>query len=149
MLQAALNGGLMKSDHAAVPVTVEELARDAAACVAAGAGAIHLHPRDASGRETLEPDVVDAVVEAVRAACGAPVGVSTGAWIEPSLGRRLESIRAWRAPDFASVNLSEEGASQVLEALIEAGVGIEAGVATSQEVDRLLASGLGPQVTRI
>src|SRR5690242_889042 len=130
MLQAALNGARSKRDHPAVPVTPEELVRDAAACARAGAGAIHLHPRDPAGRETLDPFLVDAVVNGVRAACGVPVGVSTGAWIEPDLDRRLDLIRAWRAPDFASVNLSEEGAGQVMEALIEAGVGIEAGIAT-------------------
>ena len=35
-LQAALNGDRTKARHTAVPVSVEELARDAAACVAAG-----------------------------------------------------------------------------------------------------------------
>jgi len=87
-------------------VTAEELARDAAACVAAGAGAIHMLPRDADGRETLD---VDACVRAVRAACGVPVGVSTGAWIEPDLERRLDLIGAWNEPDYASVNVSEDG----------------------------------------
>ena len=42
---------------------------------------MHLHPRGEDGRERL--DVVDAVVVQVRDACGVPVGVSTGAWIEP------------------------------------------------------------------
>src|SRR5262249_25262204 len=141
VLQAALNGARTKRDHPAVPVTADELARDAAACVRAGAACVHLHPRDAHGRETLDPAIVDAVAEAVRAPGGAPVGVSTGAWIEPDLERRVELIRAWRAPDFASVNLSEAGASQVLEALIEAGVGIEAGLAGADDVGRLLETG--------
>ena len=76
MLQAALNGDRTKVEHAALPVSVEELARDAAACVAAGARAIHLHPRDSEGRERLDAHVVDEV----REACRVPVGVSTGAW---------------------------------------------------------------------
>lgn len=149
LLQATLNGGLMKAAHPAVPVSVEELARDAAACVSAGARAIHLHPRDSEGRERLDADVVDTVVVKVRDACAVPVGVSTGAWIEPDLARRLEFVRAWRAPDYASVNLSEPGAIQIMEALIEAGVGIEAGVWTVEDVEQLAASGLGGQVTRI
>lgn len=148
-LQAALNGDLTKEAHVAVPLSVEELARDAAACVAAGARAIHLHPRDAAGHERLDAEVVDAVVVQVRAACGVPVGVSTGAWIEPDLTRRLALVRAWRAPDYASVNLSEPGAPEVMRALIEAGVGIEAGVWTVEDAERLAASGLGGQVTRI
>jgi len=148
-LQATLNGDLTKAAHIAVPVSVEELARDATACVAAGARAIHLHPRDAEGRERLDAEVVDAVVVAVRIACGVPVGVSTGAWIEPDLARRLALVQAWRAPDNASVNMSEAGAPDVMRALIRVGVGIEAGVWTVEDAERLAASGLGGQVTRI
>ncbi|GHO50531.1 3-keto-5-aminohexanoate cleavage protein [Ktedonospora formicarum] len=148
-LQATLNGDLTKAAHAAVPVSVEELARDAAACVAAGARAIHLHPRDAEGRERLNAGIVDAVVMAVRNACGVPVGVSTGAWIEPDLSRRLDLVRAWSAPDYASVNMSEPGSLEVMMALIQAGVSIEAGVWTVEDAERLAASGLGGQVTRI
>jgi uncharacterized protein (DUF849 family) len=130
-------------------VSVEELARDAAACVVAGARAIHLHPRDAEGRERLDADVVNEVVVEVRNACGVPVGVSTGAWIEPDLERRLALVQAWRAPDYASVNLSEPGATEVMKALIQAGVGIEAGVWTVADAERLAASGVGGQITRI
>jgi uncharacterized protein (DUF849 family) len=149
LLQAALNGDRTRADHPAVPLSVAELARDAAACVAAGAGAIHLHPRDAEGRESLDPEVVDAVARAVRDACGVPVGVTTGAWIEPDLERRLALVRAWRAPDFSSVNLSEEGAVEVMRALLHAGVGIEAGVWDVADAHRLAESGLGDRVTRI
>jgi hypothetical protein len=46
MLQAALNGDRTKAEHAALPVSVEELALDVAACVAAGARAT---PKDANG----------------------------------------------------------------------------------------------------
>lgn len=148
-LQAALNGDLTKSAHASVPVSVEELARDAAACVAAGAGAIHLHPRDCEGRERLAAEVVDEVVTKVRKACGVPVGVTTGAWIEPDLGRRLELVRAWRSADYTSVNLSEPGATEIMGILIQNGIGIEAGVWTVEDAERLAASGLGGRVTRI
>ena len=149
LLQAALNGPFTRSDHPAMPVSAQELARDAAACVAAGAGAIHLHPRDGEGRERLDAEVVDAVAAAVREACGVLVGVSTGAWIEPDLERRLELVRNWRAPDYASVNLSEPGTTRVMEALLGAGVGIEAGVWSVEDAERLAASGLGDRVTRI
>jgi uncharacterized protein (DUF849 family) len=148
-LQAALNGDRTKAAHAATPVSIEELARDAAACVAAGARAIHMHPRDPEGRETLGAGIVDEVVTKVRDACGVPVGVTTSAEIESDPERRLELVRAWRAPDYASVNLSETGASEVMEALIQAGVGIEAGVWTVEDAERLGASGLCGRVTRI
>ena len=149
LLQATLNGALTKAQHGAVPVSCAELTRDAVACVAAGARAIHLHPRDAAGRESLAADVVDDVVRSVRQACGVPVGVTTGAWIEPDLQRRLGMIRAWTAPDYTSVNIGEPGALAVMEALLDIGIGIEAGVWTVADAEQLGASGLGHRVTRI
>jgi uncharacterized protein (DUF849 family) len=130
-------------------VSADELAREATASVAAGALAIHMHPRDARGRETLHPRVVNSVVAKVRKACGVPVGVSTGAWIEPDLERRLGYAREWREPDYASVNLSEEGSLRMMETLTEAGIGIEAAVWHAEDVERLAASGFGDLVLRI
>jgi uncharacterized protein (DUF849 family) len=149
LLQAALNGDRTKAAHPALPVTPEELARDAAACVAAGAGAIHMHPRDPGGRERLDAEVVEAAVLAVRDACGVPVGVSTGAWIEPDLARRIELVRAWRAPDYASVNVSEEGSTGVMKVLVDAGIGIEAGVWSVDDAEQLAESGLVGGLTRV
>jgi len=149
LLQAALNGPFTKADHPAMPVSTAELIRAAVACVAAGARAIHLHPRDAAGHERLDAATVDATVIAVREACGVPVGVTTGAWIEPDLDRRLALIRDWHAPDYTSVNLSEGGAIAVMETLIRAGIGIEAGISVVEDVELLAASGLGGQITRI
>jgi uncharacterized protein (DUF849 family) len=149
LLQAALNGPFGKDAHPAVPLSAAELARDAAACVAAGARAIHLHPRDADGRESLHATLVDAVVTTVREACGVPVGVSTGAWIEPDLERRVALVAGWRAPDYTSVNLSEEGAAEIMAAALDAGVGIEASVWSVEDAQRLAQTGLGARVTRI
>jgi uncharacterized protein (DUF849 family) len=78
-----------------------------------------------------------------------PVGVSTGAWIEPDLARRLELVAGWSAPDYASVNLSEAGADDVMRALLGAGVGIEAGVWSVEDAERLAASGVADRVTRV
>lgn len=149
LLQAALNGDHGREVHGAVPVTPGELVRDAVACVAAGAGELHLHPRGPDGRERLEAEVVDAVAARVRAAAGVPVGVSTGAWIEPDPGRRAALVRAWRAPDHASVNVSEPGFDAVMRALLAAGIGIEAGVWSVADAERLAASGLGGRVLRV
>jgi uncharacterized protein (DUF849 family) len=149
LLQGTLNGPLAKADHGAVPVTVEELAADAAECVAAGARAFHVHPRDQSGAESLEARVVDRVVTAVRNSHGMPVGVTTGEWIQPDLPDRLRSIREWTQPDYASVNLAEPGAAEVMQALLEAGIGIEAGVATVEDAKLLVSCGLSDRVTRV
>jgi uncharacterized protein (DUF849 family) len=149
LLQAALNGRSTTTDHPAVPESPEALVRDAVACVAAGARAVHLHPRDPSGRETLEPAVVDEVVRRVREACGVPVGVTTAAWVEPSASWRVSLVKGWRAPDYASVNVSEEGWLEVARALLDAGVGVEAGVWSVQDAHALAASGLAGELTRV
>jgi uncharacterized protein (DUF849 family) len=150
MLKAALNGTRGRGEHPAVPLTLDDLVADAAACVAAGAAAIHLHPRDATtGRETLDAATVDAVAAAVRDRCGVPVGVSTGAWIEPDPARRAALVATWGAPDFASVNLSESGAAAVMRALLDAGIGVEAGVWTPADAERLAATGLQDRVLRV
>jgi uncharacterized protein (DUF849 family) len=149
LLQAALNGPLTKADHPAAPITGDELARDARACVEAGAGAIHMHPRDGDGQESLHADVVNAVVRQVRAACGVPIGVSTGAWIEPDLRKRLALISEWTEPDYASVNVSEDGSFEVMRALRERGIGVEAGVWTPEDARALNEADVDDTLTRI
>jgi len=149
LLQATLNGGLTKTDHPAVPVTAEELAEDAASCVAAGARSFHLHPRDEAGKEGLDAATVDRVVAAVRGRHGQPVGVSTGAWIEPDVDRRVALVSRWTQPDFATVNLSEEGSLEVMRALIQAGIGVEAGVWTVADAELLAGCGLADRMLRV
>ena len=149
LLQAALNGPYTKDEHPAMPITAAELAADARACVAAGAGAIHLHPRNRWGEETLDPEVIDATVREVRQACGVPVGVSTGAWIEPDHAAKLRFIAAWTEPDYASVNVSEDGWLDVVRALSENGIGVEAGVWSVDDARALMEANLQSELLRI
>ena len=141
LLKACLNGPTKRDAHPSVPQTPAELAADAAAVVAAGAGAVHLHPRDSSGAETLEPDSVLAAVAAVRAAIPSPVGVTTGLWaVGGDAGRRMSLVGRWVGPDrpdFASVNLSEPGAAELAALLAGLGIAVEAGIWTPDDADRL------------
>ena len=100
LIQVALNGGTTRAEHAAVPITPDELAAEARAAQLAGAGAFHAHPRDAAGAQTLEPEHVLASVAAVRAATGLPVGVTTGIWtVDGNESRRLELVAGWTGTD--------------------------------------------------
>ena len=137
MLKACLNGGRRRDEHPAVPVTPAELAADAARCAALGVAAVHVHPRDATGAESLAAAVIAEAVTVLRAdAPGLPVGVSTGAWIEPDPVARVAAVRAWPVlPDFASVNAHEPGAEAVAAALHERGVLVEAGLWTVAAVE--------------
>ena len=56
-ITVAPNGGRRsKADHPALPLTVPELVRTAAECLAAGAAMLHLHIRDAQGGHLLDSD---------------------------------------------------------------------------------------------
>jgi uncharacterized protein (DUF849 family) len=149
LLQAAVNGDRTKADHPAVPVTEDELIRDVRECLAAGAREFHIHVRDADGRPTLEPGQVDRAASAARAAGAQAAGVTTVADIEPDLRRRQALIARWTRPAYSSVNLSEEGAVEVMRTLLAAGIGIEAGVWTPRDAETLVGCGLADRVTRV
>jgi uncharacterized protein (DUF849 family) len=150
LVKACLNGRRAPGSHPALPLTPRELAADAAAAVAAGARALHVHPRDAHGRESLEAAAVDPALAGIRAVCpGIPVGVSTGEWIVRDLAARVAAVAGWREPDFASVNLSEEGHGEVMAALRDAGVGIEAGVWKVEDVGALERCGFAGRLVRV
>jgi len=151
IVQACVNGARPATYHPALPLTAEAIARDAMACVDAGAAELHLHPRGADGRETVDAAVMDETVLAVRQACpGTLFGVSTGEWVEGRNDRLLSCIENWRErPDYASVNLSERGAPAVMERLWRAGIGVEAGLASIADAERLVTLRLGSRVLRI
>ena len=151
LIKACLNGSRLPGSHPALPLTPDELAVEGQRAVAAGAGALHFHPRGADGLETLAGDAVAAALVAVRHACpGIPIGVSTGAWIEPDIERRLWQVRAWKVvPDFASVNFSEAGTPELCTALLEMGIGVEAGLWSPEDAQLLLALGIGQRCTRV
>jgi uncharacterized protein (DUF849 family) len=151
LIKAAINGSRTRAEHPAVPLTPEQQAAEAAAAVRAGAGGIHVHVRGAHGRESLAPDDIARSLEAIRAACpGIPVGVSTGAWIVPDLAERLSLIDAWNmAPDFASVNLHEAGAAEVIRRLLDRGIGVEAGIWNASAARIFVSSGFAGRCLRV
>lgn len=138
IVQACLNGAREAGFHPRLPLDAQAIAREGAACVAAGAAELHIHPRSADGRESLA--AVDAAVTALRRACpGTFVGVSTGAWIEKDEHRTRAAITGWtELPDYASVNLSEPDAPAVMDLLHGRGIGVEAGLASVADAERLM-----------
>jgi len=130
LLQACVNGDRDPAEHPWLSVDETAVADDAARAVAAGAQEVHVHPKDTAGRDSLAPADVARWVWAVRAARpGVPVGVTTGAWAEPDVERRLAAIEAWtELPDHASVNWHEAGADEVAALLLRRGVAVEAGL---------------------
>lgn len=70
-LAVAPNGGRRtKSDHAALPLSPQELGQCALACFAAGASMIHVHVRDDEGQHCLDVARYRAAEAAIRARVG-------------------------------------------------------------------------------
>lgn len=71
MIMVAPNGARRgKADHAALPVTAEEVAADAVLCRAAGASVLHMHVRDDDGAHVLDARRYLDATAAVEAATG-------------------------------------------------------------------------------
>jgi uncharacterized protein (DUF849 family) len=152
LLQAALNGARTPDEHPALPVTPAELARDAAAAVAAGARSVHVHPRAADGTESLAPEIVAGALAALRATVpGIEVSLSTGLWIaggDPD--RRRALIEGWTAlPELVSLNVREPGWEALGAALRDIGIGIEIGLATPEDAEAFAASPLASGIARV
>jgi uncharacterized protein (DUF849 family) len=150
LLEAALNGARPRTEHPGIPRTPEELAEEARASVDAGARALHLHPYDARGVETLAAEPTAAALEAVRAACpGVPISLSTREGLEPDPRRRLERIAAWTdLPDLVTANQDEEGIHELCEHLLARDVGIEAGLLSVADAEAFLRAGIASRCVR-
>ena len=150
LLQVALNGSRTAAEHADIPRTPDALAVAAEASVAEGAQVLHLHPYDSAGVETLAAKPCAAALRAVRAACpGVPVSLSTSAAIEPEPARRRELVAGWTVlPELVSANQGEPGIVELCNALIERGVGIEAGLLSVADAEAFVRSGLADRCTR-
>lgn len=69
VIAVAPNGaGKTKEDHPNLPISSEELAREAASCKEAGATLIHLHVRDKKGVHTLDVPTYKTVIKNIRKA---------------------------------------------------------------------------------
>jgi uncharacterized protein (DUF849 family) len=150
-LQACLNGSRSPGDHDALPLTPDELARDAHAVAEAGAVAVHVHPRGPDGLESLEPAHCGAAVAALRdAAPKLEISLSTGLWITGGdVERRLECVRGWtELPDCVSLNVIEAGWEELAELVTGRGIEIEIGLWLADHPARLAASGLARRCRR-
>jgi uncharacterized protein (DUF849 family) len=154
MLQVTPNGPWGKDVHPHTPVLLDELISDLRACFEAGADGVHLHARDRTGAETLDPAVVNETCRRVRevaeeAGHVVEIGLTTGAWIMPDLDERIAAIGEWDGVDCATVNLSEPGFERIMSAMVDVGIGIDVGLWAPQEIDVLIRSGFLPQAQRI
>ncbi|NYH52147.1 uncharacterized protein (DUF849 family) [Nocardiopsis arvandica] len=143
---ACLNGDRRPGAHPALPVSVDQVVADAHAVVAAGATEIHVHPRNSSGAESLEPQVVAPLMERLQAeGPGVPVSLTTSLSAEADPWRRYDLVQRWAAsalPDSVTVNLHEAGSVDLIRLLEDRRIGVEAGVWTVEAARILVATGL-------
>ena len=151
MLQVCVNGARDIAEHPSLSTDPARVAAECAEAVSAGADAVHVHPKDTHGQDSLQNPDVGRWVRAVRAQClGIPVGVTTGAWALPSVEDRRQAIAGWQTlPDFASVNWHEPGADQIAATLLDRGIGVEAGIWHQEGLNTWLASPLRSRCQRV
>ncbi|MGZ8801729.1 MAG: 3-keto-5-aminohexanoate cleavage protein [Mycobacterium sp.] len=150
-VKACINGARTPDQHPNLPVTHERLAAEAVAARAAGAKAVHMHPKSADGVDSLLPGEVDAAVAAVRhAAPGLPLGVTTGYWALPDAQQRLRAVESWSIlPDFASLNWHEPGSPELAKLLLGRGLGVEVGIFHTEAAQSWAASDIAPHCLRV
>lgn len=119
MVMAAPNGARRsRRDHPDLPVTEEEVAATAGACVSAGAAAVHLHVRDADGGHTLDAARYHKALRLARDAVGpeAVLQITTEAVGMFTPDEQMDSVRSVR-PEAVSLAIKElipdEGAEKV------------------------------------
>lgn len=94
-------------DHPQLPVTVEEISREASRCQKAGAHEIHLHVRDKNGDHSLDPSIYREAIAAIEnAAPGLSIQVTTEAAGRYDVPTQLATLRDLR-PRAASVAIRE------------------------------------------
>jgi len=147
-LQAALNGDRI---HPAAPRNPTAIAEAARAAVDAGAQSVHVHAIDDAGRETLDGIACARVLRAVRALCpGTPISLTTSAAIVGDPAERLSVVEAWEdMPDLVTANQGEPGIVELCEMLLARGVGIEAGLLSTEDARAFVHSGLADRCRRV
>jgi len=150
-VKACINGARTPDQHPNLPVAPHQLAAEAIAAHGAGAKAVHMHPKNADGVDSLLPEHVDAAVSAVRHAVpGLPLGVTTGFWALPDAAARLDAVDGWTVlPDFASVNWHETGAEDLARLLLSKGIGVEAGIFHAEAAESWAASEIAGHCMRV
>jgi len=147
-LQAALNGD---SIHPAAPREASAIALAARAVMDAGAHSVHVHAFDEAGRETLDGTACAKVLNAIRALCPKiAISLTTSAAIVADPAERFAIVEAWRElPDLVTANQGEPGIVELCELLLSRGVGIEAGLLSTEDARAFVLSGLAGRCRRI
>ncbi|MES2257404.1 MAG: 3-keto-5-aminohexanoate cleavage protein [Pseudomonadota bacterium] len=106
ILTCAITGSIhtpTMSPH--LPLTPEDIAREAIAAARAGAAILHLHARNpADGRPSFDPAVFRQFLPAIHAQCDAVINITTGGSVSMTLEQRIAAALDV-SPEMASCNM--------------------------------------------
>jgi 3-keto-5-aminohexanoate cleavage enzyme len=96
------------ADHPNLPVSIDEVAREAAQCPPAGVQAIHVHVRDEQGRHSIDAERYIAATGAIRRLAGSEliVQMTTEAVGQFTPPQQIAAVRAVR-PEAVSIAVTE------------------------------------------
>lgn len=97
-----------KREHPMLPLSADEIALEASACMEAGASMLHLHVRDERGGHSLDGTLYAKAIDAVRRRCGAGLLIqctteAAGCYDWASQFQAIRDIRH----DYLSISLRE------------------------------------------
>jgi 3-keto-5-aminohexanoate cleavage enzyme len=105
IINAAITGMVpTKTDTPHVPISIAEIIADAKRCYDAGATIIHVHARDEAGQPTYSPEIYEAMIQGIRAACpDLLISGSTSGRLHREFWQRSAVLQS--QPDLASLTL--------------------------------------------
>lgn len=106
IINAAITGMVpTKKDTPHVPVTEDEIVRDAVACHSAGAAIVHLHIRDEHGKPCYKAEKYGRIIRRIRKECNVIICVSTSGRIFKDFEHRSEVLflKGIEKPEMASI----------------------------------------------
>lgn len=131
-----------KADHAALPMTVDEMVATARACQSAGADGLHLHVRDDAGVHSLDVGRYSETLAAVAAvAPGLLVQITTesaGIFDVPAQLACLEGLRlAWASISIREIARDADLAPRIYAVCADAGTRVQHIAYDSADLDLL------------
>jgi 3-keto-5-aminohexanoate cleavage enzyme len=104
IITAALTGAeVTREQQPALPISPDEIAIAAEACVKAGASIVHLHARNADGSPTQDKETYRKIIAAIRQRCDVIIQVSTGGAVGMTPTERLAPVTL--APEMATLSM--------------------------------------------
>jgi uncharacterized protein (DUF849 family) len=105
IITAAVTGSIhtpTMSSH--LPVTPDQIVKDAIGAHAAGAAVVHIHVRDPeTGQPSADPGLFGEILSQIKSACDVVVCTTTGGGIGQSTEERVRVVKTY-SPELASLN---------------------------------------------